>query len=159
MKAIEVFNQHNGDVTKAYYTELEALGPVGHIAVCLFRAQKRSSRAKDYTRGKYRRAAYDVKAWSMSELCAALSNPGLPITSWGWKQDATVVFGEEPSWVLYVDLPTGQCSFHSPTRMADPDYPGEWDGTGKSAERIIAFCDQVQSAATPLTPAKVGATL
>jgi hypothetical protein len=161
MKAIEVFTQNNGDITKAYYAELEALGPLGHIAVCLFRAQKRSSRAKDYSRGKYRRAAYDVKAWSMGELCAALSKPGSPITSWGWKQDTAVVFGQEPSWVLYVDLPNGigQCSFHSPTRMAGPDYPGEWDGAHRSAERIIAFCDQVQSTATPLTPAESSATL
>ena len=73
MTAREVFHQQNGDVTKAYYAELAALGPQGEIAVALFRAQKRSSRAKDYRRGRYRAAAYDVKSWSMRELCRLLA--------------------------------------------------------------------------------------
>lgn len=147
MKAIEVFVQQNGDVTKAYYSRLTALGPLGHIAVCLFRAQKRSSRAKDYRRGRYSSAAYDVKAWSMSELCKALEKHGRQYGfEWGWKQDSKTVFGDEPSWVLYIELPGhGQVSFHSPDRCGcGPDYIGDWDGQHKSAERIIAFCDSVE---------------
>jgi hypothetical protein len=59
----------------------------------------------------------------MSELCRLLIEHGSPLgIRFGWKQDSVVVFGEEPSWVLYVDLPQhGQCSFHSPNRMA-----GSW---------------------------------
>lgn len=139
--ALEVFTQNNGDVTKTYYQELEKFGSLGHIACCLFRAQKRSSRAKDYHGGRYRRAAYDVKSWSMQELCKALAQQ--TSIAWGWKPDPSVPFGNEPSHVLYVDLPTGQVSFHSPERMVGPDYPGEWDGSGKSADRIIQFCDHV----------------
>ncbi len=71
--ADHVFHQQDGRITKAYYAELSALGPIGLVALNLFRAQKRSSRAKDYRRGKWRRAAYDVKSWSMDELCRILA--------------------------------------------------------------------------------------
>jgi len=39
-------------------------------------------------------------------------------------------------WVVYFELPQGQVSFHSPTRGSGPDYPGEWDGTHTSQDRI-----------------------
>ena len=45
--------------------------------------------------------------------------------------------------VLYVDLPNGQVSFHSPERFDGPDYLGEWDGLRMSEERIIQFCQEV----------------
>lgn len=119
-----IFEQNDGKVTAAYYESLAGCGLLGRIAVALFRAQKRSARAKDYRPGKYRRAAYDVKAWSMQELCKMLLRDGaapLHGITWGWKEDPDVLFGERPSRVLYVDLPgIGQCSFHSPVR-----YEGE----------------------------------
>lgn len=147
MTAREVFYQQNGEVTKQYYATLAQRGPMGEIAVALFRAQKRSSRAKDYRRGKFRRAAYDVKAWSMGELCRLLELHGGSLGfTWGWKPDPEVVFGNEPSWVLYVDLPAGkQVSFHNPNRMNGPEYPGEWDGIrGASEHRVISFCTSVE---------------
>lgn len=145
MKAAEVFAQNDGDVTKRYYADLAERGVIGQIAVALFRAQKRSSRAKDYRRGKYRRAAYDVKQWSITELCRLLAQHDAEFgIVWGWKADPNVVFGDQPSFVLYVELPMlGQCSFHSPTRGAGPDYPGEWDGEKASEQRIVTFCDAV----------------
>lgn len=147
MTALEVFSQNNGDVTKDYYARLNSIGPIGQIASCLFRAQKRSSRAKDYKRGKYRHAAYDVKSWSMSELCKVLEVHGSLLgIEFGWQQDHDTVFGQEPSWVLYVDLPQGQVSFHSPERFSGPSYAGKWDGLkGYSAARIIQFCDSVEA--------------
>ncbi len=148
-RASKVFHQQDGRITKAYYAELSALGPIGLVALNLFRAQKRSSRAKDYRRGKWRRAAYDVKSWSMDELCRILAEHGEALgIKFGWKEDAGVVFGSDPSFVLYVELPQGQISFHQPHRGAGPDYPGEWDGRrGASEERIIRFCDGVSGAA------------
>lgn len=145
MTASEVFNQQDGEVTKSYYAELSKRGPLGEIAVALFRAQKRSSRAKDYRRGKWRRAAYDVKQWSLSEVCRLLAEHGARFGfRYGWKEDASVVFGERASYVLYVDIPqVGQCSFHSPDRGGGPDYAGEWDREHASADRIIVFCDSV----------------
>lgn len=144
MNAAAVFGQNDGEVTKDYYARMNALGPLGELAVSLFRAQKRSAAAKSYRRGKFRRSAYDVKNWSLSEISRVLeSHPEIGFR-WGWKQDTKVVFGEEPAWVLYVDLlEIGQCSFHSPDRGKGPDYSGEWDGRQESAKNIIAFCDQV----------------
>lgn len=144
--AAAVMNQNDGEVTKAYYAKLGAAGPLGQIAVALFRAQKRSSRAKDYRRGKWRRAAYDVKSWSIGELCRLLRDHGKNFgIAYGWKQDAATLFGDEPSWVLYVDLPGhGQVSFHNPDRGAGPEYDGDWDGAkGASQGRVVAFCDDV----------------
>ena len=59
---------------------------------------------------------------------------------WGWKRDPKTPGYE---WVLYVDLPTGQCSFHSADRLNGPDYQGDWDGIGMSQERICRYCDMV----------------
>ena len=44
--------------------------------------------------------------------------------------------------VLYVDLPTGQVSFHAygPSENRR-EYDGKWDGTGLSEERIVKYCD------------------
>jgi len=142
-EAYKVFHQQNGDVTRAYYAKLSATGTIGEIAVALFRCQKRSSRAKQYRRGKWRAAAYDVKEWSMGELCRLLTAHAESFGfRWGWKEDPSVQFDNGASQVLYVDIPgQGQVSFHSPSRLKGPDYLGEWDGlNGSSEQRIISFC-------------------
>ena len=65
----------------------------------------------------------------------------------GWKEDPATLFGERVSWVLYVDLPDGQVSFHGPSRGAGPAYLGEWDGQrGMSVQRVIDFCESVYKA-------------
>lgn len=156
MTAAEVYEGSDGKVTTAYYSELVArCGVMGEIAVNLFRAQKCSYRAKLYRgrmRGKcsFKAMAYDRKQWSMNLLCCVLKEHGSAVgITWGWKKDSVVVFGDEPSYVLYVDLPEGQCSFHSPMRGEGPDYPGEWDGLQASCARILAFCDRVYCTPDP----------
>jgi hypothetical protein len=142
-----VYKQNDGEVTKAYYERLNAMGPSGELAVALFRAQKRSTAAKSYRSGRYRRSAYDVKSWSLSEISRILLKfeAALKIT-WGWKEDPKVLFDDRPSQVLYVDLPgIGQCSFHSPTRGDGPDYPREWCGHHTSTENILAYCVRVEA--------------
>lgn len=146
MKAIEVYQGSDGDATKAYYALLMTLGPLGEIAVNLFRAQKCSTRAKAYRggirgKGRYKDMAYNRKDWSLGNLVGVLERLGdrLGIV-WGWgRDDSTPGF----EWVLYVDLPTGQASFHAPARKSGPDYAGEWDGKHLSESRIIHFCDRV----------------
>lgn len=137
--AFEVFKQNDGEVTKAWYADMNALGFDGQLAVALFRAQKRSSAAKKYRGGKFTRAAYDVKNWSLSEICRILSAEAHAV-HWGWKRDDNTPGFE---WVLYVELPTGQCSFHSADRLTGPNYTGDWDGIRASAERILGFCQLV----------------
>jgi hypothetical protein len=146
VKAIEVYAGSDGKVTTRYYEELQSRGPIGIIALNLFRAQKCSARAKVYRggirgQGSFKSMAYDRKNWSMSNLCAVLKEHGEALgINWGWKEDPAQEFH---SWVLYVDLPVGQCSFHSATKGTGPDYQGDWDGQHLSAERILSFCDQV----------------
>lgn len=136
--AIEVFNGSDGRLTVAYYRRLQALGPMGCVAMNLFRAQKTSARAKAYTRRRFREASYDTKNYSLEQLVAALALT--PILNWGWDRDERAVHFE---WVLYIDLPTGQVSFHSPVRLAGPKYQGKWDRQGMSQERILAFVDDI----------------
>ena len=113
------------------------------------RAQKCSTRAKKYRGGvrglgSYSRLAYETKSWAMENLCGILDKYGRALKiRFGWKQDPDIVFGERPSWVLYVDLPQGQVSFHAPSRLSPHDYGGDWDREHKSEERILAFCDSV----------------
>jgi hypothetical protein len=139
---IRVYQGSNGDATQALYARLAALGPIGDVAVNLFRAQKSSERAKVYRGGGYRGKAYDRKQWSMDNLCAALTEhaPALGVT-WGWGLDKGTPVYEH---VLYVDLPTGQVSFHTATRGIGPNYPGEWDGVpGHSPDRILRWCGRL----------------
>jgi hypothetical protein len=154
--AADVYVGSDGDVTKAFYAELEKRGPLGIVALNLFRAQKCSARAKMYRRRAHKGEAYDRKNWSMRLLCEELEryevsrsvaekgkyevNIGKLSIPYGWKQDPNTPGFE---WVLYVDLPQGQVSFHAATRGAGPDYQGEWCGEHLSAERIVAFCDAV----------------
>lgn len=139
MRAREVFEQNDGEVTKAYYAELNAKGFLGQLGVALFRAQKRSTAAKSYRGRKFRHAAYDVKNWSLSEICRILSTNEHDL-KWGWKRDPNTPGFEH---VLYVTLPTGQCSFHSADRLNGLEFSGDWDGKHLSRERIISFCDSV----------------
>lgn len=138
-RAATIYVGSDGEATKAFYAELQACGVIGEIAVNLFRAQKCSSRAKVYRGGGFRSDAYVRKDWSIRNLTQILTTAAVEIpVVWGWKRDANTPGYE---WVLYVDLPNGQVSFHCGTRHAGPDYVGEWCGEHLSGDRIIAFCD------------------
>jgi hypothetical protein len=130
----------NGDATKALYGRLEALGPVGTIALNLFRAAKCSERAKEYSR-RFKGEAYGRKQWSLGNLDAALTQhaQALGIT-WGWKRDPAQALH---CWVLYVDIPTGQVSFHTAARSSQKEYAGEWSGLGGGPFRIVNWCDRL----------------
>lgn len=161
LEAQVVYAGSDGDLTKRFYAELTKRGPLGQIAVCLFRAQKTSERAKKYrggnAKGSFRRQAYDTKSWSIGELTKILAQRGESLGFvWGWKADPNVVFGQQPSWVIYCELPNvakfsgagfvstaGQVSFHAPDRGTGPDFVGDWDGQRLSASRIITFCSEV----------------
>lgn len=139
-----IFDQQNGDVTKAYYAKMNGKGFWGQLAVALFRASKRSAAAKRYRGRAHRNDAYDVKNWSLSEICRILAEKKDHGITWGWRRDPKTVGFE---WVLYVDLPDtiGQVSFHSADRLKGPDYPFDWDGVRLSRERVIRYCDLVES--------------
>lgn len=147
MKALNIYEGSDGAVTRAYYAALERRGPPGIVAMNLFRAQKCSARAKCYHGGirgvgSYRSLAYSRKGWALEELCKALTLYGELHIRFGWKKDSKLP-DSTPNWVLYVDLPEGQVSFHSLARYAGPDYPAEWDGQrGASEMRILRFCDR-----------------
>jgi hypothetical protein len=148
-KAAEVYEGSDGDLTKRYYGLLSLSGPIGEVALNLFRAQKCSARAKVYHggirgKGSFKSMAYDRKSWSMEILCKVLAEHGPMLgLRYGWKQDEKTRFGMDAAWVLYVDLPEGQVSFHNPNRGKGPDYPGDWDGIKASCDRILAFCDRI----------------
>lgn len=152
MRAVEIFEGSNGTVTRAYYAELEKRGPEGFIAMNLFRAQKCSTRAKMYRGGvrggdSYRAMAYERKQWSLGLLAEALEMHGEKLgIVWGWATDSTQDFNP---WVMYIELPQGQVSFHSPTRGKGPAYGKPWDGQRESGRRILQFCDQVFQQADP----------
>lgn len=135
----EIYEGSDGDATKALYAKLEALGPIGIVAMNIFRAQKASERAKVYRR-RYKCQAYEKKVWSLNLLCDALTRRAVGHgIRFGWKRDAEKP-GDFPwPWVLYVDLPTGQASFHTATRGDGPDYVGEWDQKSHSVESIIKW--------------------
>jgi hypothetical protein len=137
---METYRGSDAERTRALYAELEALGPVGVIATNLFRAQKASARAKAYKGSGYKGEAYRKKQWSMNNLCDTLNAHDVGLR-WGWGLDPLQVVHRN---VLYVDLPSGQVSFHSEWRSLGPDYAGEWDGCrDASADRIVRWVAQV----------------
>lgn len=139
-----VYLGSNGGDTTDLYHDLGRRGAIGVIALNLFRAQKCSDRAKTYRRGSHKRAAYERKQWSMDLLSDALLKHAERFSiDWGWSLDH-----EQPvhQWVLYVELPQGQVSFHTEARGIGPEYSRPWDrAKGASVSRILAFCADVLS--------------
>lgn len=150
-RVLRVYNGSNGEATKALYADLDALGAAGRVAVNLLRACKASERAKTYRggvrgRGSYRGMAYQKKEWSLNNLCKELTDSAAACgLCWGWGVDDKQAVHRH---VLYVDLPTGQASFHTGGRGEGPAYGGEWDGVpGQSAGRICAWAGRLLTAA------------
>jgi hypothetical protein len=132
---LAIFEGSNAAATIALYDDLLALGGGGTIGIELFRVQKASSRAKVYRGGGFRGKAYDKKEWALGNLCKALAETAT--LRWGWKPDPAAEFHH---WVLYVDLPNGQVSFHAGHRGEGPDYAGDWDGVrNMSPTRICRY--------------------
>lgn len=139
MNANKAFETSDPKETVAFYEALIRRGTVGQVAFGLFRAQKRSSRAKGYRSGRFRSKSYDSKNEALRYLNAALQ--GESSLSWGWGLDN---MQDMHCHVLYVDLPFGQVSFHSASNHGGPEYRGVWDGMrGVAEERVAAFCDAV----------------
>lgn len=86
--------------------------------------------------------AYDRKNWSVNNLCDALTDHAdtLDIV-WGWRVDPKTRGFEN---VFYVEIPTGQVSFHQSSRGKGPDYPKEWDQlVGVGPTRICRWIEQI----------------
>jgi len=145
-QVLRVYEGSDGDATRALYARLAELGPAGQVAVNLLRAQKTSSRAKVYRGRRYKSAAYDTKQWSIGNLSKILGEHAEECgLGWGWGEDPQQPFHK---FVLYVDLPTGQVSFHTDQRGEGPDYPGEWDGVpGGSVDHILRWVARLLDAA------------
>jgi hypothetical protein len=144
--AVSAYMGSNGDVTRALYDHLKGLGPLGELAVNLMRATKSSERAKVYRRGNSTRAAYDTKQWALANICRTLAKEAFAeIPTWGWGTDVQKFEAGDPHYhVLYVDLPTGQASWHTDFRCEGPDYPGERDGMrGVQVNRVLRFVGRV----------------
>ena len=152
---LRIYQGSDGEATKRLYAELEQLGPIGKVALNLFRACKCSERAKLYRRRGYRSEAYGRKDWSIQNLARALhvehAAQLLHIRN-GWGIDAKLKESGDPHHhVLYIDLPTGQVSFHNGARYDGPDYPAEWDGmVGHGADRICRWVAQLLAGADAL---------
>jgi hypothetical protein len=150
---LRIYEGSDGEATRGLYARLQAFGPVGEIATNLFRAQKCSSRAKVYRggvpgRGSYRAMAYDRKHWSIENLCRVLGEHGKAAgIPWGWREDPEKSVHR---FVLFVELPTGQVSFHAALRGFGPNYPKEWDGMrGQAPTRICLWISQILAGARP----------
>jgi hypothetical protein len=121
---VGVYEGSDGEATKGLYAKLEQLGGAGVLAMNLFRAQKNSERAKVYRGRGYKDNAYGRKQWAMGNLVDALEQADPPVV-WGWGEDPKQSYHR---WVLYIDTPMGQVSFHTAVRGRGPDYPKAWDG-------------------------------
>jgi hypothetical protein len=147
----QIYFGSDGAETRNLYKRLEAIGPVGLVALNLFRAQKCSSRAKVYHGGtgnrSYRDLAYDRKQYSIQELCKVLDQHAKDIgIKWGWGVDDKQAFHK---YVLYCDVPNyGQVSFHTNVKGIGPDYDGQWDGRNASEQRILKWVDSVLNKAS-----------
>lgn len=138
VEVLKAYRGSDGELTKALLARLETLGELGAIGAMLYRAQKASERAKVYRRRQYRGAAYDRKGWALGELAELLERTaaGAGIV-WGWGEDPKTPHYRH---VLYLELPTGQVSFHSDERGPGPAHAKGWDGRpGQSPDRIIRW--------------------
>ncbi len=141
LQSIEaVYYGSNGHVTQALYRELvERFGVEGDIAVNLFRACKTSERAKTYRVGPgHRTESYSRKDWSIQNVTKLLEHHNQFV--FGWSIDQALRTRGDPNFhILYVDLPTGQVSFHNGHRYVGPDYLGQWNYERKSSANVIRW--------------------
>jgi hypothetical protein len=89
--------------------------------------------------GSFKGMAYDRKEWAIGNLGKILDAHAQACgIRWGWGVDREQTFH---NIVLYVDLPTGQVSFHTARRGLGPEYAGKWDGMREAgAARICEWC-------------------
>jgi photosystem II stability/assembly factor-like uncharacterized protein len=142
---LQVYRASDGEATRRMYAALEACGHRGLIAVNLLRACKTSERAKKYRRGPgHKTAAYQTKDWSIGNLAQLLVTDDCGF-SWGWAIDAELQARDDPHHhIVYLELPTGQVSFHVGARHGGPDYAGSWDGVKDvAADRICRWAAAV----------------
>lgn len=148
MDAQQIYFGSNGGASRSFCSKLEKLGPLGRIAAQLFRVQKASTRAKAYRGGirrsdgkhfSYRDMAYDRKGECIEALSRLLDLDDCGL-KWGWGRDEKQ---RKAKYVLYIELPVGQVSFHCTSRYGGKDFAGEWDGLNLSQERVIEFCQRV----------------
>lgn len=155
---IAVYAGSDGDATRALYAKLEAITPLGPIAVNLFRACKTSNRAKRYRRGRgHITESYGRKDWSVENAARILAEMTPSPFVWGWGIDEAMKRerSDDPHHhVVYFDLPTGQVSFHVGARHPGPDYAGKWDRMiGTAPVRICEWCWEVLNGVVS-TPAR-----
>lgn len=146
MRSWSSWKTSNASITKQFYRDLDARGPVGMLARSLFAANKASFRAKRYRGGigtkSFRNLAFERKRSALYELSQILTQFAKDLSiEWGWGVDTSAA--HENKWVLFVYLPAGQVSFHSPVRHPGPVFLGQWDGKHVSTERILGFTEQV----------------
>lgn len=146
MRSWTAWKSSDASVTTKFYRDLDARGPIGMLAHALFKANKSSYRAKRYRGGNgqksFKDLAYERKRSSLYELSQILTKHAESLgICWGWRQD--LKSAHDNSWVLFVAIPQGQVSFHSPVRHAGPTFPYEWDGKHVSTERILGFTEMV----------------
>lgn len=145
MKAAHVLAGADDNLTLAYYLLLQKRGPLGMIALNLFRAQKNaSSLCRPAGYGPAAAAAASAGVWSLELLVHVLARHGAHFgISYGWKPIMEPRKDRAP-FVLFVDLPDfGQVSFDAFERGCGPEYSNECDGVRKNEERIFGFCDFV----------------
>jgi hypothetical protein len=138
----KIYEGSDGALTQALYAHLSSLGAPGIIAANLFRASKNSHKAKLYRGSPYRGMAYERKAWALQNLTKELMSYAAPLgLQWGWGVDEDSPYFQA---VLYLDLPTGQVSLHTKTRLSGPEYLHRWDGEkGLGGVRVCRFVEMV----------------
>lgn len=144
-----VYRGSDSMATCGLYAELE-LVTNGMVAVNLLRICKKSSRAKTY-RGRSKGSAYSGKDWALGQLVDLLPASGL---AWGWGEDLSLKYDGDPHHhILYVELPSGQVSFHMAWRHPTPYHDRGWDGVRHmAAERICAWAATLLGEAMSILP-------
>lgn len=148
LRAIDAFNTMDMETTTQYQNELYCRGPEGQLAFGLFRAQKRSTKAKGYRKGSHRASSYAAKNDALKYVDAVLTRWGDElVASWGWKMDP---YQEKHNQVLYVDFGCGyQCSFHSEVRHSRKEFDSDWNSSSSSINTVTSYCDQIMQQNPP----------
>lgn len=164
--AIRTYYASDAAATRALFDRLGMLGAPGALAVNLLRASKTSERAKKYRGGdrggSFRRQSYSTKEWAITNICKLLHAGAIPGIRWGWGIDTALRDRCDPHHhVIYIEISTGQVSFHTGARGSGQDYPGAWDGvTGKGPDRILRFVGRLLAhPATAMVARTTGAKL
>ena len=143
----EAFSTSNAPLSRRLCNDLDSMGPMGQLASLLFKAEKARKQANSYSgeapvsRRQYRDYSQDrLREMLIKTVCLLDAHAKAMGVDWGWRIDDK---SDSPTWLLCIELPTGQVTYRLSGRCMGPEYELGSEGDSRNSDRITRLCADV----------------